>query len=247
MKQDVKEESFESQFQEFAEESMRNAANKTASPEVKKKKYSDIYSSDSEAESGSDTEVQSKRKPKPSSKNVQQKKQAAKEPKPVKPKEDDSKCDEDIDLDPDEEQELDLEQIEQECDALNVPKRPSGGPTLEEMLVLQDSYPDYFFFEKGPRSIYFTLVYYGERFHSALFTERYTYWQCRHRRKYRCPAQVCVTNDYKTLERRYEHSHPELPDKEGQAFTPMEALPELFEACRKIVHKVRPVQLAASF
>ncbi|XP_019552415.3 uncharacterized protein LOC109422259 [Aedes albopictus] len=239
MKQDVKEESFESQFQEFAEESMRNAANKTASPEVKKKKYSDIYSSDSEAESGSDTEVQSKKKPKPSSKNVQQKKQAAKEPKPVKPKEDDSKCDEDIDLDPDEEQELDLEQIEQECDALNVPKRPSGGPTLEEMLVLQDSYPDYFFFEKGPRSIYFTLVYYGERFHSALFTERYTYWQCRHRRKYRCPAQVCVTNDYKTLERRYEHSHPELPDKEGQAFTPMEALPELFEACRKIVHKNR--------
>ncbi|XP_065091834.1 uncharacterized protein LOC135712728 [Ochlerotatus camptorhynchus] len=137
------------------------------------------------------------------------------------------------------EEDLDLDKIEEECEALNVPKKPPIGPPLDEQLVLADSYPDYFFFEKGPRSVYFTLVYYGERYHSALFTEHYTYWQCRHRRKYKCPAQVCVTNNYKTFERRYEHTHPDLPDKEGQAFTPMEALPELFEGCRKVVLKNR--------
>lgn len=141
-----------------------------------------------------------------------------------------------------EEEELDLAKIEEECEALKVPKKPSSGPSLDEQLVLADSYPDYFFFEKGPRSIYFTLVYYGERYHSAMFTEHYTYWQCRHRRKYKCPAQVCVSNDYKMFERRYNHTHPDLPDKEGQAFTPTEALPELFEACRKVVLRKRAIR-----
>ncbi|XP_065091816.1 uncharacterized protein LOC135712719 isoform X2 [Ochlerotatus camptorhynchus] len=137
------------------------------------------------------------------------------------------------------EEDLDLDKIEEECKALKIRKRAPLGPSLDEQLVLADSYPDYFFFEKAPRSVYFTLVYYGERFHSALFTEYYTYWQCRHRRKYKCPAQVRVTNDYKTFERRYEHNHPYLTVKEGQPFTPMEALPELFEGCRKVVLKNR--------
>ncbi|XP_001656022.2 uncharacterized protein LOC5576241 isoform X2 [Aedes aegypti] len=220
LKKDIKTETFESKFQEFAEESKHKEPVKKSSSKTKGK-ASKIYSSDSDPEFEPETKIESKSK------------------KIVKPKEVEAKNVEYNDSDPDQEENLDLEQIEQECDAINVPKRPTSGPTLEDLLVLQDSYPDYFFFEKGPRSIHFTLVYYGERFHSALFTERYTYWHCRHRRKYKCPAQVCVTNDYKTFERRYEHSHPELPDKEGQAFTPKEALPKLFEACRKIVQRSR--------
>ncbi|XP_058835013.1 uncharacterized protein LOC131692151 [Topomyia yanbarensis] len=117
--------------------------------------------------------------------------------------------------------------------------RKAHGPTIEEMQVLEDSYPDFFYFEKGPRTVYFTLVFYGERYHSALFTERYTYWQCKHRIKYHCPAQVCVTNDYKVFERRGEHTHGDLPFKEGKIFTPLQALPELFAACRKVVLRSR--------
>ncbi|XP_055625166.1 uncharacterized protein LOC129767912 [Toxorhynchites rutilus septentrionalis] len=134
---------------------------------------------------------------------------------------------------------LDAEVIEQKCAKLLVPTRPSKGPTIDDLQVLADSYPDYFYFEKGPRSVYFTLVFYGERYHSALFTERFTYWQCIHRRKYQCPAQVCVTNNYQKFERRYEHTHGELPEKEGKIFTPLQALPELFQACRKIVIQKR--------
>ncbi|XP_062558814.1 uncharacterized protein LOC134223643 [Armigeres subalbatus] len=216
--EDSDEETFESTFQKFANS---------------KKKSAKIYSSESD---DSTDDARSKKKTKPKT-NAQQKKRRAISESETEIKSKKTKKVEQLSEDSDEDDNLDLDQIEQECDALNVPKRPSCGPTLDEMLVLGDSYPDYFFFEKGPRSIYFTLVYYGERFHSALFTERYTYWQCRHRRKYKCPAQVAVTNDYKSFERRYEHTHPALPDKEGQAFTPTEALPELFAACRKIVRK----------
>lgn len=212
------EETFESSFKKFASS---------------KKKSVKIYSSDSD---DSDDDARSTKKTKPKA-NAQQKKRRAASESETEVKSKKTKKAEQQSEASDEDDNLDLDQIEQECDALNVPKRPSCGPSLDEMLVLEDSYPDFFFFEKGPRSIYFTLVYYGERFHSALFTERYTYWQCRHRRKYKCPAQVAVTNDYKTFERRYEHTHPTLPDKEGQAFTPTEALPELFAACRKIVRK----------
>ncbi|XP_058462059.1 uncharacterized protein LOC131437033 [Malaya genurostris] len=138
---------------------------------------------------------------------------------------------------------IDPEKVEKECAALNISRRAMSGPTLDDLLVLADSYPDFFYFEKGPRSIYFTLVFYGERYHSALFTERYTYWQCKHRIKYRCPAQVCVTNDYKSFERRCEHTHGDLPFKEGKIYTPLQALPELFEACRKVVLRGRAKRL----
>lgn len=237
----VKKETFESKFAEFAEESTSNDLEKNNSNPPAKRKNAEVNSSDSDAESEVTSNVPSKRKIKAPA-NVQPKKRAGKNSETITPDtvpETNSTDDLIQILSGEEEEELDLAQIEQECDALNVPKRPSYGPSLEDMQVLADSYPDYFFFEKGPRSVYFTLVYYGERFHSALFTERYTYWHCRHRRKYKCPAQVCVTNDYKTFERRYEHSHEALPDKEGQAFTPKEALPELFEACRKLVYKNR--------
>lgn len=215
-KGEVEGSTFESTFLKFA-----NSRNKGAKK----------YSSDSDAESDSANDVRTKKL------KAQEKKRRADSESDTDTKSKKSKTIEIHSEESDDDDELDLDQIEQECDALNVPKRPSIGPSLDEMLVLADSYPDFFFFEKGPRSIYFTLVYYGERFHSALFTERYTYWQCRHRRKYKCPAQVAVTNDYKSFERRYEHTHPALPDKEGQAFTPAEALPELFAACRKIVRK----------
>ncbi|XP_053688453.1 uncharacterized protein LOC128737771 [Sabethes cyaneus] len=133
----------------------------------------------------------------------------------------------------------DLEEIEKECAVYNVPSKSTSLPQVEEMLVLAESYPDFFYFEKCHRSTYFSMIFYGERYNSALFTERYTYWQCSHRKKYRCPAQVCVTNDYQTFERRYDHSHKDIKDKEGTLYTPLQALPEIFDTCREVVVRKR--------
>uniref|UniRef100_A0A8D8DSM5 (northern house mosquito) hypothetical protein n=1 Tax=Culex pipiens TaxID=7175 RepID=A0A8D8DSM5_CULPI len=77
---------------------------------------------------------------------------------------------------------LDPDEVERDCVKFKIRKCPSDGPTLADLQVLRDSYPDYFYFEKGPRSLYFTLVYYGERFNSATYSERYTYYKCIYRR-----------------------------------------------------------------
>lgn len=133
---------------------------------------------------------------------------------------------------------LDPNEIERECAELNIRKREMEGPSIAELQVLRDSYPDYFYFEKGPRSLYFTLVFYGERFHSATYSDRYTYWKCIHKRKFRCKALVVCTNDYAEFERRYEHSHGELEEKEGLVqYTPRQALPALFQICRWFVEQ----------
>ncbi|XP_055595262.1 uncharacterized protein LOC129745909 [Uranotaenia lowii] len=130
---------------------------------------------------------------------------------------------------------LNEEEFEAECEAMNVSKRTTSGPSVDELQVLRKSYPKNLHFEKCTRSKHFTLVYYGERFHGALFTDRYTYWQCYGRRKHRCPAQVVVLNDYQQIERRYEHTHDELTCAEGKIYSPRQALPELFKACREVV------------
>ncbi|XP_039437389.1 uncharacterized protein LOC120418924 [Culex pipiens pallens] len=134
---------------------------------------------------------------------------------------------------------LDLEEIDRQCKEHNIKvHRKVEGPTLDDLQVLKDSYPDYFYFEKGTQARYYKLVFYGERFHVSNFTERYTYWMCMHRKKRNCPAQICVRNDYGEFERRHEHNHGELKEKEGKAFTPRQALPELFEICRsRVLHK----------
>lgn len=134
---------------------------------------------------------------------------------------------------------LDIEEIDRQCKEHNIKaNRHSEGPKLDDLQVLKDSYPDYFYFEKGPRSQYFKLVFYGEKFHISNFTERYTYWVCVHRKKRRCPAQVCVRNDYTDFERRYNHNHGQLKEKDDKAYTPHQALPELFKICReKVQHK----------
>ncbi|XP_058463527.1 uncharacterized protein LOC131437890 [Malaya genurostris] len=118
---------------------------------------------------------------------------------------------------------------------------PASDPTdpSEYPMVLAKSYPPFFYFEKGSRSYYYTMVYYGSRFNSAIFTSNYTYWQCVHRRKYRCSAQICVTNDYQFFEQRHEHSHGELLEKTGEVFTPLEALPVIFEIAKKIIERKR--------
>ncbi|XP_055527905.1 uncharacterized protein LOC129720445 [Wyeomyia smithii] len=135
-------------------------------------------------------------------------------------------------------QDIDMEKIEKECAAYNVPTKATK-PALEEMQVLAESYPDFFYFEKGHRSTYFSMIFYGEKYNSALYTERYTYWQCSHRKKYTCPAQVCVTNDYQTFERRYDHTHKDIRDKEGTLYTPLQALPDIFRTCREVVLRKR--------
>lgn len=118
-------------------------------------------------------------------------------------------------------------------------KIPRGAcKTLDEMLVLADSYPNFFHFEKGPRSIHYTLVFYGERYNSTSFTRFYTYWHCYHRQKYKCKATICATNDYKYFERKHTHTHGNLPEKTGTVLTPREALPEIFEVCRKLIKQV---------
>lgn len=122
-------------------------------------------------------------------------------------------------------------------DPVAVERRPRGGPTLDEMQVLQDSYPEYFYFEKGLRTQYFTLVYHGERYNSANFSERFTYWKCIHRKKHNCKALLVACNSYLEFERRHEHSHGEVkPDDLGPVmeYTPRQALPEVFKICRTI-------------
>uniref|UniRef100_A0A1Q3F259 ZAD domain-containing protein n=1 Tax=Culex tarsalis TaxID=7177 RepID=A0A1Q3F259_CULTA len=109
---------------------------------------------------------------------------------------------------------------------------------LDKLQVLQDSYPDYFHFERGKRSVYFTLVFYGERYNSANFNDSYTVWQCANRRRFQCPAQVCVTNDYTEFERRFEHTHGDVEETEPcDLYTPKQALPEVFKLCRQNVMK----------
>ncbi|XP_055533966.1 uncharacterized protein LOC129723654 [Wyeomyia smithii] len=124
---------------------------------------------------------------------------------------------------------------------VNIPKECEvhSMPTLDKMLVLADSYPDFFYFERGPRSTYFTLIYKGERYNTPLFTTRRTYWQCAHRTKFRCPARISVSNDYRTFKPKNDHCHDKLEAKEETAYSPEEALPLIFEACRKIAYKKR--------
>lgn len=98
--------------------------------------------------------------------------------------------------------------------------------------VLAKSYPDYFHFEKSPRSVNYTLVFFGERFNSARYGINYTYWQCAHRRKYKCDAMLRTTNDYTAFERRFHHTHKEITVKESVIFTPHEALPHIFKITR---------------
>uniref|UniRef100_A0A8D8DS82 (northern house mosquito) hypothetical protein n=1 Tax=Culex pipiens TaxID=7175 RepID=A0A8D8DS82_CULPI len=113
-----------------------------------------------------------------------------------------------------------------------IPEFPGPQPAEDELPKLQDSYPDYLYFERGPNTLYYDLVYYGERYNSAIFGSRYTFWQCSHRRKFKCPATVHVTNDYTEFERRYEHSHGEQPSTRNvELYTPKQALPTLFRIC----------------
>lgn len=107
---------------------------------------------------------------------------------------------------------------------------------LDRVQVIQDSYPDYFHFERRARSVYFTLVYYGERYNSATYNDNYTLWQCANRRRFDCPARVYVTNDYTEFERRFEHTHGEVIDNEqNDLYTPKQALPEVFKMCRQLI------------
>ncbi|KAL1403964.1 hypothetical protein pipiens_005496 [Culex pipiens pipiens] len=120
-------------------------------------------------------------------------------------------------------------------------KRSASSSTftaLDKLQVLRDSYPDFFHFERGKRSVYFTLVFYGERYNSAIYCDAYTVWQCANRRRFQCPAQVSATNDYTEFERRFEHTHGEVVEKEpSDRFTPKQALPEVFKLCRQNVMK----------
>lgn len=107
---------------------------------------------------------------------------------------------------------------------------------LDKLQALQDSYPDYFHFERGARSNYYTLVYYGERYNSATYNATHTLWQCANRRRFQCPARVYVTNDYTEFERRLEHTHGDVIEKEQyDLFTPKQALPEIFKLCRQYI------------
>lgn len=107
---------------------------------------------------------------------------------------------------------------------------------LDKVQVLQDSYPDYFHFERGKRSTYYTLVYYGERYNSPVFNDTYTYWQCANRRRFQCPARVYVTHDYTDFERQFEHTHGEVIDtEENDLFTPKQALPQVFKLCKEYI------------
>uniref|UniRef100_A0A1Q3F2M8 ZAD domain-containing protein n=1 Tax=Culex tarsalis TaxID=7177 RepID=A0A1Q3F2M8_CULTA len=113
-------------------------------------------------------------------------------------------------------------------------------PRANELQPLKESYPDYFHFEKSPRSLYFTLVYYGERFNSAIYGGTQTYWQCAYKRKFHCPAVVHVANDYGRFERRFEHTHDEQREtaSELELFTPRQALPAVFRICwQKLMEK----------
>lgn len=124
------------------------------------------------------------------------------------------------------------EQPAQKRQKLDPPKAAIGEPNDNELPKLRDSYPDWFHFEKSPRSLYFTLVYYGERFNSAVYGPTYTYWQCAYKRKFRCPALVHAANDYVRFERRFEHSHPEQKTTADQElFTAKRALPEIIKIC----------------
>ncbi|XP_053687649.1 uncharacterized protein LOC128737109 [Sabethes cyaneus] len=125
----------------------------------------------------------------------------------------------------------------EESESWKIPAGACRGMSLDEMLVLADSYPDFFHFEKGQRSVYYTLVFYGERYNSALFTRHHTYWQCYHRRKYNCKATVCATNDYRHFERRHSHTHGDLPEKTGTVRAPLEVLPEIFKVCRNFIER----------
>ncbi|XP_053685868.1 uncharacterized protein LOC128735407 [Sabethes cyaneus] len=121
--------------------------------------------------------------------------------------------------------------IPEECRVYSVPE-------MEKMLVLADSYPESFHFEKGPRQTYFTMIYKGERYNTPCFTPRTTYWRCANKRRFDCSAVVSVSNDYLTFERRNEHNHEQQPEKEENVYTPKEeALPLIFEACRRTVYK----------
>lgn len=113
---------------------------------------------------------------------------------------------------------------------LEIPKLPElPEPTEEDLPKLQDSYPDYFHFEKGKKSRYFDLVYHGKRFNSAIYGTCNTIWQCAHRRKYRCSAVLQVSKDYTNFEPRNEHTHGNLKTKgESELFTPQQALPIMF-------------------
>lgn len=224
--------SFEEQFQKFAAGIYKEFE---SSPPNKSK--SSLKESESDAKIKHNNESRQKRRIKPNSRytNGHQHKKLCLRQEPEVEERHETEPENDITF----EEDLDLDKLEEECKNLKIRKRSKQGPSLDEQLVLDESYPDYFFFEKYPRSMFFTLVFYGERFHSAMFTEYYTYWHCRHRRKHNCPAQVRVSNDYKTFERRYEHNHPDIKVADGEPFTPTEALPAIFEACRKAVIKNR--------
>lgn len=120
-----------------------------------------------------------------------------------------------------------------------IPEFSGPQPTEDELPKLQDSYPNYFHFERGSRSLYYTLVYYGERFNSAVYGASYTYWQCAHRSKFKCPALVHVSNDYTNFERRFEHTHGDQKAKgKPELLTPKQALPVVFRICWHKVMKV---------
>uniref|UniRef100_A0A1Q3F0M8 ZAD domain-containing protein n=1 Tax=Culex tarsalis TaxID=7177 RepID=A0A1Q3F0M8_CULTA len=122
-----------------------------------------------------------------------------------------------------------------------IPEFPGPQPTEEELPKLQASYPDCFHFERGHNTLYYDLVYYGERFNSAIFGARHTFWQCAHRRKFKCPARLHVSNDYTEFERRYEHTHGEQKSKGyPELYTPKQALPTLF---RIMWHRLKEKRL----
>lgn len=128
-------------------------------------------------------------------------------------------------------------------------KRPqdSTKTSTGKLQVSNNEYPDFIYFEKDTRSTYYTLVFHEERYDSALHTEDCTYWQCIHRKKYQCPAQVLVTNDNTTFELRSEHTHDKVPVKTRQIFTPQEALPEINLLSKKIIPQVNHHWLIVSF
>ncbi|XP_038109160.1 uncharacterized protein LOC6034278 isoform X3 [Culex quinquefasciatus] len=115
-------------------------------------------------------------------------------------------------------------------------------PTEDDLPKLKDSYPDYFHFEKKPHAKFFTLVYYGERFNSAVYEPEKTYYRCAYKRKFQCPAVLNVTNDYTEFVRRLEHNHDEQEPKKSKIMpvllTPRQALPTIFRKCwRKVEQK----------
>uniref|UniRef100_A0A1Q3EZ17 ZAD domain-containing protein n=1 Tax=Culex tarsalis TaxID=7177 RepID=A0A1Q3EZ17_CULTA len=123
----------------------------------------------------------------------------------------------------------------------SLPVFPDPQPTADELPKLQASYPDCFHFERGHNTLYYDLVYYGERFNSAIFGARHTFWQCAHRRKFKCPAMLHVSNDYTEFERRYEHTHGEQKSKGyPELYTPKQALPTLF---RIMWHRLKEKRL----